>query len=321
LRSGFRGLPGGSSLAQLLAEHRRARNRKALPPYRLQQILTWADSHHFRSGHWPTAKDGPVVDAPGETWMAVDMALRWGGRGLRGGSSLPRLLARHRGVRNLHGLPPLSIEQILQWADAHQRRTGIWPTSYDGQVIDAPAETWGGISNALRSGLRGLPGSCSLAQLLAENRGVDLGHRRLRPLDEDAILAWADAFFQQQGRWPRSDDGPIPGTEGESWLSVHLALKVGRRGFARGSSLAHFLVGHGRGRNRKGLPPLSVPQVLAWARAHHARTGVWPRQRSGPIREAAGETWMAVHIALSLGRRGFPGGSSLVALLRDHGLG
>ena len=47
-----------------------------------------------------------------------------GYRGLHGGSSLSRLLAEHRGVRTAYLQPPLSLKQILCWADAHRKRTG-----------------------------------------------------------------------------------------------------------------------------------------------------------------------------------------------------
>src|SRR5262249_20324039 len=43
LRDGYRGLPGGSSLAQLLAQRRRARNIKGLVRLTHRQILIWAD--------------------------------------------------------------------------------------------------------------------------------------------------------------------------------------------------------------------------------------------------------------------------------------
>jgi hypothetical protein len=41
--------------------------------------------------------------------------------GLPGGSSLARLLARERGVRNRCGLPPLTEAAILRWARAHRQ--------------------------------------------------------------------------------------------------------------------------------------------------------------------------------------------------------
>jgi hypothetical protein len=98
LRNGQRGLPGGSSLPELLSKHRRVRNRMALPRHTIKQILQWADAYRQRTGHWPTAESGPVRGAPGETWNGIDRALRNGNRGLRGGSSLARLLTRYRGM-------------------------------------------------------------------------------------------------------------------------------------------------------------------------------------------------------------------------------
>jgi len=45
-----------------------------------------------RHGRWPTLWRGAIEDAPGETWAAADAALKRGGRGLPGGSSLAKLL-------------------------------------------------------------------------------------------------------------------------------------------------------------------------------------------------------------------------------------
>ncbi len=93
LRVGCRGFVGGSSLAQLLAKHRNKRNRKRLPRYTYRKILCWADTYYEDAGRWPTHLSGPTVAAPGETWLAVDVALRNGQRAMSGGSSLAQLLA------------------------------------------------------------------------------------------------------------------------------------------------------------------------------------------------------------------------------------
>src|SRR5262249_17244629 len=82
LRLGLRGLPGGSSLARLLVEQRGVRNQTNIPPLTERQILAWADAHYRRTGTWPKETGGPIVDAPGETWLAVDRALRLGIRSL-----------------------------------------------------------------------------------------------------------------------------------------------------------------------------------------------------------------------------------------------
>src|SRR5262249_44674982 len=144
---------------------RRLRRRRR-PPLTASRVLTWADSHHARTGTWPKKDSGPVVDDPNETWLAIDSALREGQRGLRGGSSLARLLASERALRNSQDLPPFTDPQILAWADRHHARTGTWPGKGSGPVLDDPDETWLAIDAALYAGARGLPGGSSLARLL-----------------------------------------------------------------------------------------------------------------------------------------------------------
>jgi hypothetical protein len=94
LRLGGRGLPGGSSLRQLLAERRGARNKQSLPKLSYSMILRWARAHRRRTGRWPDRKSGPVPEssAPGELWRHIDAALRVGLRGLPGGVSLKRFI-------------------------------------------------------------------------------------------------------------------------------------------------------------------------------------------------------------------------------------
>jgi hypothetical protein len=172
LRRGLRGLPGGSSLARLLASRRGIQNPSDLPRLSIRQILIWADEHFRRTGSWPTRDSGPIHGTKGETWFGIANALFKGYRSLRH-DTLARLLQRHRGVRNRKALPPLRLQRILAWADAHFRRTGQWPIHISGAVYGAAGETWGGIHTALQRGLRGLPGGSSLYQLLHEHRGVN----------------------------------------------------------------------------------------------------------------------------------------------------
>jgi hypothetical protein len=73
------------------------------------------------------------------------------------------------------------------------------------------------------------------------------------------------------------------------------------------------------GRRPGRLPPLIPAQILSWADAHHARTGVWPAHNSGPIAGVPGETWSTLNSALRHGGRSLPGGDSLVRLLRREG--
>lgn len=94
LQNGGRGLPGGSSLARLLAQYRGRRNPKGLSNLSLAQIQSWIEAHVARNGgRRPSQASGPIAEAPGETWRAVVEALRGGTRGLPDGLSL-LMLAR-----------------------------------------------------------------------------------------------------------------------------------------------------------------------------------------------------------------------------------
>ena len=317
LQVGTRGLPGGSSLARLLAKHREVRNVQNLPSLSVDQILTWADAHRKDAGEWPGKKSGPIANMAGETWELIDRALIRGFRGLPSGSSLTRLLAEHRGVRNIQNLPRLTVDQILAWADAHHERTKQWPGGKSGPISGAPGEAWENVAQALLKGMRGLPGGTSLAVLLTEHRGV----RNIQDLPEltvEKILTWADEHFERIGQWPTQNSGPVYGTPGEKWGNIQQALVKGLRGFSGGSSLVRLLAEHREIRNIRDLPDLTEERILAWADAHNARTGCWPSSNSGEVEAAPGETWSGVDGALQQGRRQLAGGSSLARLLAEH---
>jgi hypothetical protein len=144
------------------------------PRLTVAQILAWAEAHVQRTGKRPNGHTGPIPETSDETWSAIDTALVHGYRGLSGGLSLVEFLNRHWGEKpandrkppKARNRPPLTIEQILVWAEAHHQRTGKWPTTASGEVSEEPSETWKIINSALWEGHRGLPGGDSLSQLL-----------------------------------------------------------------------------------------------------------------------------------------------------------
>jgi hypothetical protein len=211
----------------------------------IKQILVWADAHHERTGSWPTMRTGSVEGVDNESWKAIDSALRDGLRGMERGSSLARLLAQRRGVRNRLGVPPLTRSQILHWAEAHHRQSGRWPSANSGPVDGTPGETWKGVDLALRHGYRGLHRGPSLARLLADERKVR-NRTNLPPLTRQKVLDWADEYYRRVGEYPTSTSGPIAESAGETWGSVNLALRYGYRGLPGGSSLSRLLREKGR---------------------------------------------------------------------------
>jgi hypothetical protein len=239
LKQGYRGLPGGSSLAQLLAKHRNRRNVRAMPKLTIPQILAWADAYYGRQGCWPTKASGPVAEAPAENWGTINAALRIGRRGLPGRLSLSKLLAEHRD-RRPGGKSRLTVRLILEWADWHHERTGDWPGARSGPVRDAPGENWFAVDCALREGLRGLRTHLSLARLLEKQRDRR-HHKQPPPLPITLILAWADAR-RRTGRFANLGSGAVYDADGENWPAINSALKKGARGLPGGWTLHRLLV-------------------------------------------------------------------------------
>ncbi len=314
LRLGHRGLPGGTSLVRLLVATRGPEASHQPLRVTIEQILAWADAHHAATGGWPICSSGAVAGVPGLTWAKIEAAVRLGLRGLKCGTTLARLLAKHRGYRNPLQLSGLTVEGILAWADAHHEATGNWPSHRSGLVRAASHEEhWSAINQALVQGHRGLTGGTSLARLLAE-------HLAGRPaLTVDRILALADAYHAAHGHWPCNEYKPGAAAPGETWKAINRALKVGWRGLPGGTSLTHLLVAH-RGPEASPRPPrLTVEQILAWADAHRAATGRWPKVAPYPVAgSSSGDTWRTIDQALRTGLRGLPEGTSLAGLLARH---
>jgi hypothetical protein len=167
LSGGYRGLPGGFSLADLLARERGVRPwKKGLPELGINKILKWADEYYCRHGRWPSKDSGEIPDSGGETWFTVHNALYAGKRGLPRNRTLTKLLSKKRVPATWWDRRDFTIAQILKWADDYHRATGRWPRARSGAIFKRPGETWGGVARALVRGERGLPGGNSLGRLL-----------------------------------------------------------------------------------------------------------------------------------------------------------
>jgi hypothetical protein len=186
--------------------------------------------------------------------------------------------------------PPLTVAQILAWADAHHEQTGEWPKTSTGPVLTDPQEKWLNINTVLRLGLRGLPGGDSLAQLLKRERGVD-NVETLPPLTEEKVCRWAESHCRQTESWrrrlgvrcrssappltiaqilawaadherrthrrPTPWSGPVAAAPGETWRLLDGYLRAGRRGLPGGTSLAGLLA-EKRGRQTRNSGPRPV---------------------------------------------------------------
>jgi hypothetical protein len=340
LYRGSRGLPRGMTLTQVFGCADRRRPAERWVRLSVPEILAWADAHRAATGCWPSANAGAVRAAPFTlSWRSIETALVHGCRGLPGGQSLARLLQQERGYEPKMGAAgarareakiqqlmaergrrdsreTLGVPRILEAADAYHAAQGRWPDVGSGPVSGFPGETWNTINRALVEGLRGLRGGTSLNELLRRFRGRR-GHGRPE-LSVGRILGWADAYHAAHGRWPDETSGPVAESPRDTWDNINGVLGRGGRGLPGGSSLRRLLFQRRGVRSPRMEPALVPAQILAWAEAQHAATGKWPAAISGRVASAPEETWAKIDRALRYGRRGLPGGSSLVRLMAEH---
>ena len=123
--------------------------RQTPAPLHRRAILRSARAHRRRTGHWPTRNSGPITEAPGETWSAVNAALTSGCRGLPAGWTLAGLLAAPQPVPPDSTRRRFTVRHILAWADAYHTRTGAWPDARSGPIAERPGETWRNVDQAL----------------------------------------------------------------------------------------------------------------------------------------------------------------------------
>ena len=279
--------------------------RSARPELTENDVLAWADAFYAQTGRWPTARSGPVAQAPGENWSALNDALRSGSRGLPGGSSLFRLLAAERGARNPKALPSLTRSEIIRWADLYHDRHGTWPKMSSGPIPEVAGETWKRVNASLIYGTRGLPGRSTLKRLLWEYRGVNY-YRTRGPFTVEAILAWADAHHARTGNWPDAESGRIPECPGGAWDVVEIALVRGSHGLPGGSQPRTLARRAPRGpesilRARPDdSPDPRLGRSIRRANRSVARAEVWPHSRGArrnlarcPARPPRRHTWSA----------------------------
>lgn len=312
LREGLRGLPGGSSLAQLLKKYFGVGNIQSLPQLSIEEIKNCILMYKERTNEWPNEKSGSIPELPGETWAKVMSALHKGGRGLPGGSSLAKL-SQDLGKRNPKNLPKLTIEQISQWAEAHHKRTGEWPTKDSGSIPEVPGENWKAINYALKSkkSIRGLRGSTTLSLLLKEQLGVGLFK-----FDISTIKKCILTHVERIGAYPDKHSGVVFDLPGKTWGMIDSALRKGNIELADKSNLAKLISTEFRVRNIKYLPDLEVEIIKKCILAYHKSTNEWPDKHSGKIPELPGETWSSIDSALYRGKRGLY--KSSLAKLREQ---
>ena len=135
------------------------------------------------------------------------------------------------------------------------------------------------------------------------------------PLHVELIVQAAKIHHERTGKWPTQKSGEIleEPLKGQSWSAINIAIRTRRRGLDKAgmpnevkgiTSLLDWL-GFTNFKH-SSTKHLSVADIVQAAKAHHERTGNWPKPNSGEIIDdpLRGHTWRAIQTAIQSRNRG-----------------
>lgn len=292
-----------------------------------ESIIQAVQKHIRRRGVPPTRLTGDASWCFGgpETWLNIDNALRFGLRGLDGGSSLFRFLVEKGFREPLPDSSPVSEPEIAQalreFAGDHRGRLPfqIGLQAPVEPYLDLPGVTWATIDGRLRHGRCGLTGGKSL-RVLAVEAGLCHERGKCPPLED--VRRAGKKYAEEHGRFPpRSGDATPYFGQQESWNRVRSLL-----GREYNMTLAEALQGLGipRPKIRRSRILLSEEQIEAAVHSFKEETGKLPVYYSGEAAthfkaEDGSLTWNMVNRALQKGTRGLEGGNTLASFLVQKG--
>lgn len=266
---------------------------------------------------WPTKNSGDATSdfGFGESWSAVDAALKQRGRGLLGGFSNIRSLL----VERLGATPGpcrdsnnITEQDIVDASERFRQARGKLPMAGSGDASEfmqtGQYETWARLNSALARGSRGLPGGSSLSKLLHARGLRDSG---ARDLGEGEIRKAVALFLAVHGHLPSTKSGDASDYIGRDITWEAIGAKF-RRGEFGDLTFSAFL---GDGPRKKAvkknkqapLRPLVLEDVREAVRRWVKVQQAFPSRRSGSLFLAEESiTFSSLAQAVRSGGRGLP---------------
>ncbi len=330
LMEGLRGLPCNSSLAAFIKENFGIAQRKANPTLLSEDLIfSWITQFMTKHGRKPSPKKDGVIEFAteayqGETWVSISAALRNGGRGLSGGTSLSSFIENRLAVKKQKcNSVSLSEDLICFWIKQFIVKYGKKPTQQSGIIEFADGayegDSWLCVSAALRNGGRGLPKGSSLSQLIEKRFGLKRQEYGPR-LTEESILDLIKKYIAKYDRKPNCKTGLVEGHENLTWSALNRRLEIGDKTLPGGSSLAK-LIEKELGIRDSNRPPALIPLELVkdWVRQYLKKYGKRPLVSNSIKIEFAnglhkGISWGSVNRALLRGGCSLPKGTTLADL-------
>ncbi len=171
MRSGSRGFAKGTTLRKFLVKHRGERDMKNLPDLSEKRIKELLLAYYEKHNQWPKSSSEEIADPETkDSWQKISYAFVHGKRGLY--KSSLRLFINENLDSSLVK-EQLTVDKILNWADAFFKKHGEYPKQRSGVIPQSKNDTWMTIETALREDRRGMRGEKSLYQFLKKHRNAD----------------------------------------------------------------------------------------------------------------------------------------------------
>ncbi len=325
LLNGYRGIKNKISFANFLKKHRGVKNLANLDDISIENIVFWAKDHYSKTGKYPRNNSGVILINTNESWAGIDDALREGRRGLPK-TSLVKLLEQEGldFAKSKIGRKDLSDEIVKRYISDYFNKNSKYPLATSNEIIPNSNNTkWSDIAQALSKGLRGLKPGRTFAIFLKDNFGYinpdDNYNREI--ITEDMILSKADEYFEQKGKWPKTDSGNIAGFD-ITWRTINERLKSGNLGLRASGGLASLLFEKrsvnfaGKHKSKKNF---TDEYVLQLCDAFYEKNNRYPNSKDrDKLVDGEKFNWRVIVSAYSKGRRGLKKGMSIAKLLKKN---
>jgi hypothetical protein len=225
LLNGSHGLPKRKprdTLYWFLERHRKAHQVVASKSnLTVKKIIEYAMDFHRMHSAMPNAESGHIAGTHSDQWHEIDSALRDGGRGFAGGSSLSEFIEEY-----------------------YPKDFTITPVKKQENTLHSIAEV--SIQSDNLENTKKELNSQVLEQMPISKKVADGVERRGRKPNNDTftidqVFSWIDHHKSTEGYYPLFTSGKIPEANGKTWSGVQKALLDGMVVGAEKMSLAKFI--------------------------------------------------------------------------------
>lgn len=303
-RRGFRGLDGGINFPTFVNQVLDLEEKRDI---NLEEVIVEIKKYYKETGKKPTTRTKEFFLPDGTSATALDLALRIGYRGLKGGSSLLDLVSESLGLRGRGqdiDLNEAKIE-VLNYFKKYGKR----PTKRCKNFLLSDGTSLENLDRFLKKKKNKENGS-SLSEFINNILGVP----QKENFDLGEIRTEIKKYYNKKSKKPteHSEDFFLP--DGTTARNLANSFRKGLRGLDGNISFPEFA---NQVLGLKEKKDLDVSMIIKELKKYHKKNKKYPNKRDASFFLADGTSATSLDQALRMGFRGLDGGSSLAKLIEE----